>query len=222
MRFLLRTALGSAIRRAARSVLCCVAGIALATAAPAAGSAQGAAPRPPAAQDEGALQSCAPMVSLEGRLVMEQWARGEDCQTPLRTRTTDRYLGITCLEPSPDVTSCRAYVPPPGSRIFDTSRVFRCVDIALADTEIGTVVGRMVEWAQPSKACDWTKARDTLTMEVDFVRAEVCTGGLCAPVDKLSAIGKVRLRGLIESALRELGLTTSSASSRSPARGVGN
>ena len=110
---------------------------------------------------------------------------------------------------------CRAFTPPPGSRAFNTSRVFRCVDIALADTEQGIVVSRLMEWAAPApKVCDWTAAREALAMEVDFVRGDVCVGGLCMPVDRLSTIGKLRLRELIESALRELGLLASTSSVR--------
>ena len=169
----------------------------------------------PRAEAEGAPKACAPTVSLDKRLVMEQWARDEACAQPLRTRVTDRFLGIACLETSPDVSACRAFTPAPGSRAFNTSRVFRCVDIALADTEQGIVVSRMLEWAAPApKVCDWTAARETLAMEVDFVRGDVCVGGLCMPVDRLSTIGKLRLRELIESALRELGLLASTSSVR--------
>jgi hypothetical protein len=160
-------------------------------------------------------KACAPTVSLDKRLVMEQWARDEACAQPLRTRVTDRFLGIACLETSPDASACRAFTPPPGSRAFNTSRVFRCVDIALADTEQGIVVSRLMEWAAPApKVCDWTAAREALVMEVDFVRGDVCVGGLCMPVDRLSTIGKLRLRELIESALRELGLLASTSSVR--------
>jgi hypothetical protein len=130
----------------------------------------------------------------------------------VRTRVTDRFLGIACVEKSPDVTVCRAFVPPPDSRVFNTSRVFRCVDIALADTEQGAVISRLAEWASPSKVCDWRETRNLLTMEVDLASGDVCVGGLCITAGRLSPIGKVRLRELIESALRELGLMTSTAS----------
>lgn len=175
----------------------------------------------PRADADRALEACAPVASLEGRLVMQQWAQDAACAQPLRTRVTDRFLGISCQESSPDVSSCRAFTPPPGSRAFNTTRVFRCVDIALADTEQGIVVSRLVEWAAPApKVCDWSEARDLLAMEVDFARGYVCVGGLCMPVDRLSVLGKVRLRELIESALREFGLlaSTSSVHARSAAQ----
>ena len=191
------------------SAFCAVAGLVAAAAVPGAASAQAASAQPSAA-----LQKCAPTSSLEGRLVMEQWAPDGECAAPVRTRMTDRFLGIACVEDSPDVTACRAFVPPPESRAFNTSHVFRCVDIALADTEQGTVISRLVEWAAPSKICDWKEAQKLLTMEVDLVRGDVCVGGLCIAAGRLSAIGKVRLRELIQSALRELGLMTSTASVR--------
>lgn len=59
-------------------------------------------------------------------------------------------------------------------------------------------------------------------MEVDLARGDVCVGGFCIAASKLSAIGKVRLRGLIESALRELGLiaSTESVRARAPLPGL--
>jgi hypothetical protein len=170
---------------------------------------------PSRADAEAALQACAPVVSLEGRLVMQQWAGEGGCASPVRTRITDRFLGIACLDESPGISICRAFTPPPGSRAFDTTRVFRCVDIAIADTEQGIVIARMREWAAPApRVCDWTEGREQLAMEVDFARGYVCVGGLCMPVAKLSALGKIRLRGLIERALREFGLMVSTSSVR--------
>jgi hypothetical protein len=208
MRFVPETLCGSMMRGAARVALCATAGLLLTTVSPTTSRAQA-----PAA--ESMQQACPSSVSLEGRLVIEQWTRGTDCERPAGTRTSDRFLGISCLEKSPDVTACRAFVPPPGSRAFNTAKVFRCVDIALADTEMGTVISRMREWAAPSRVCDWTQAPEQLTMEVDFVRSQVCVGSSCIDVDRLSAIGKIRLRNLIESALRELGIAAWTASSRS-------
>jgi hypothetical protein len=190
---------------ALRAAICCAAGLIAATSAGA----------QPSAEAQSTLKACAPVASLDGRLVMQQWAREEACAQPLRTRVTDRFLGIACREDSPDVTACRAFTPPSGSRAFNTTRVFRCVDVALADTEQGIVVSRLVEWAAPApKVCDWTATRDALVMEVDFARGDVCVGGLCMPVERLSLIGKLRLRELIESALRELGLLASTSDVR--------
>jgi hypothetical protein len=190
---------------ALRAAICCAAALIAATSAGA----------QPSAEARSTLKACAPVASLDKRLVMQQWSGEEACARPLRTRVTDRFLGIACREDGPDVATCRAFMPPPGSRAYNTSRVFRCVDIALADTEQGIVVSRLVEWAAPApKVCDWTAAREALAMEVDFVRGDVCVGGLCMSVDRLSTIGKLRLRELIESALRELGLLASTSSVR--------
>jgi hypothetical protein len=156
-------------------------------------------PRPPAEQ-------CASIVSLDGRLVMQQWAPAGACARPVRTRVVDRFLGFTCLENLPRNGTCRAFAPPPGSVAFDTSRFFRCVDMAVTDTEAGIVVSRMREWAAPSKTCDWAGSLGVPAMEVDFARGEVCAGGLCIVADRLSVIGKLRLRRLIGTAFRDFGL----------------
>jgi hypothetical protein len=169
-------------------------------------SAQESGSRPGAAVET--LGQCASIVSLEGRLVMEQWARAGACARPVRTRVTDRFLGFTCLENLPESRTCRSFVPPPGSSEFDSSHFFRCVDMAVTDTDAGIVVGRMKEWVAPSKECDWSRSVEVPAMEVDFERGEACAGGLCILVDRLSGIGKLRLRRLIEKAFRELGIGT--------------
>jgi hypothetical protein len=145
---------------------------------------------------------------------MEQWAQDGNCEKPVRTRVTDRFLGYSCLEQSPENTTCRAFTPPPKSRDFDTSRLFRCVDMALTDTDAGPYIGRIREWVGPSRECNWSQSPNVLAMEVDFARGEVCTGGLCLFVTRLSPIGKIRLRHLIEKALRELDMSASTASFR--------
>jgi hypothetical protein len=119
---------------------------------------------------------------------------------------TDRFLGFICIENVPEKTSCRSFAPPPGSDKFDTSRFFRCVDIAVTDTHGGAVVSRMREWVAPPKECDWNRTIEVPSMEVDFIRGEVCAGGLCIGFDRLSGIGKVRLRHLIEKSFQEFGL----------------
>lgn len=174
---------------------------------------------PASAQQAGgeALVPCPSTVSLEGRLVMQQWAPRGGCDKPVRTRVTDRFLGFSCVEANAGASVCRAYAPPPGSRQLDTSQVFRCVDLVVMPTEMGTVLTRMREWVGPSSACDWTYARDLLTMEVDFARGEVCSGNLCISAARLTAIGQLRLRHLIEKALRDLDLASWTASVPSPA-----
>jgi hypothetical protein len=183
-------------------------------------TASGAQEMPPA--PSASLEKCAATTSLEGRLVMEQWTRDSDCARPVRTRVTDRFLGYSCLEESPGMSTCRAFVPPPGSQAFDTAKVFRCVDIALAENAAGAAIVRMREWAAATRQCDWSQARGVLAMEVDFVRAEICTAGLCIGAERLSAIGKTRLGYLIEKTRREFGLIGSTASAHNAAASGGN
>ena len=205
---------GHSARRASVA-LCFAAAVVLAAAPAAPSSAQDAGATPPTAQET--LQKCPSTVSLEGRLVMEQWAPSGNCARPVRTRVTDRFLGFSCLEESPDSTTCRAFVPPPSSRAFDTSRVFRCVDLALMPTEMGNVISKMREWVAHAKGqCDWSQSLDLLTMEVDFASGDVCAGNLCMSAARLSTVGKLRLRHLIAKALRELDLASWTASSGSP------
>jgi hypothetical protein len=145
------------------------------------------------------------------RLQAQRWAAAADCDKPLRTRVTDRFLGFTCTEGLADAVTCRAFLPPPGSSAFDTSRNFRCVDFAVTDTELGPVVTAMREWAEPSKTCDWSRSGELPFMQVDFGAGRTCVmpGGLCISVPMLTAIGKVRLRQSIEKALREFGMVPS-------------
>ena len=195
--------------------LCFAIGLVSTSALPSQPNAQEAGPALPTAQ--GSLQKCPSTVSPEGRLVMEQWAQDGNCERPVRTRVTDRFLGYSCREESPESrTACRAFTSPPKSREFDTSRLFRCVDMALTDTEAGPFIGRIREWVGPANECDWSRSPNVLTMEVDFARGEVCTGGLCLVVTRLSPIGKVRLRHLIEKALRDLDISASTVSLRPP------
>jgi len=150
------------------------------------------------------LKACHAIVSFEGRIVIEQWARPKNCKKPIRTRVTDRFLGFSCLESDPQSVSCRPFVPPPASRAFHTSRFFRCFDLAVVDTETGFVITRMREWTSPSKKCHWSKSMYVAAMEVDFATREVCVGALCMSVGRLSPIGQLRLRHLIGKALRDL------------------
>jgi hypothetical protein len=173
-------------------------------------------PNPEAAEQERtaqmeSLRRCPSVLSADNRLLTERWAASEDCDKPLRTRVTDRFLGFTCIQGLSDTAACRAFLPPPGSRAFDTSRYFRCVDLGVTDTELGVVFTWMREWVEFSKACDWSRSVELPAMEVDFVRGRTCVrpGGLCFPVHLLSPIGKVRLRLSIEKALREFGMVRS-------------
>ena len=79
--------------------------------------------------------ACGEQVSLDNRLVMQQWAAPGDCQKPTRTRVTDRFLGFTCLEETTEVTHCRSFLPDRDSRAFDTAEYNRCIDIGVTDSE---------------------------------------------------------------------------------------
>ena len=48
--------------------------------------------------EDRALAQCRSTISLDKRLVMEQWALPGGCDRPIRTRVTDRFLGFTCVE----------------------------------------------------------------------------------------------------------------------------
>jgi hypothetical protein len=196
------TGAGRAARVAKRAVASLAMSVLALCALPALSSAQDPGVKP----EPQTLARCASTISLEGRLVMEQWSRAGECERPVRTRVTDRFLGFTCLETIPAASTCRSFAPPPGSGVFDTSRVFRCIDLAVADTEFGVFVSRMKEWAAPAKACDWSLAVEVPAMEVDFASGEVCVGGLCIFADRLSRIGKIRLRRLVGKAFREFGI----------------
>src|SRR5262245_60965614 len=162
-----------------------------------------------------ALQQCPAIVSLDGHIVMEQWAHAGQCDKPIRTRVTDLHLGFTCHEKAPgDVSACRSFVPPTGTRKLDTSRFFRCVDIAVTDGEEGIVMTRLKDWVVPLRQCDWTRSLDVPFRDILFATREVCSGGLCIRANRLSAIGAIRLRDLIEQALREFGIGTSSVAQR--------
>jgi hypothetical protein len=150
---------------------------------------------------------CAIKVSLDGRLVMQQWVAAGSCERPFRTRVIDQFLGFTCVELNSQAANCRSFIPTVDSRGFDSSRVFRCVDIGVTDTEYGVALTRMREWVAPEKQCDWNPYLELLAMEVDFANAQVCIAGLCMQVDRLSSIGKLRLRQLIEKTFRDLDLT---------------
>jgi hypothetical protein len=164
------------------------------------------APAQPAVPERGPLVACESIISMEKRLLMERWARQGACERPVRARFTDRFLGFTCTTEA-GTDACHAFVPGPSSRAFDTAQVFRCVDVALTETDDGSVtVSRMREWAAAPKACDWDPAAGVLAMDVDFDNGQVCVGASCMAFDRLTAIGKVRLQRLVTSAFRDLGL----------------
>lgn len=158
------------------------------------------------AQEPAGSVRCPPVESHEHRLLMQQWALDAGCRRPVRTRVFDRFLGFTCLESTPGDSKCRAYAPGPASRDFDTAKHFRCIDVDLTIAEDGVIVTQLREWAAPKpQQCDYADV-DILTAEVNFASAQVCIGALCMPIERLSALGKLRLRQSIERAFRDLGL----------------
>jgi hypothetical protein len=124
----------------------------------------------------------------------------------MRTRVTDQFLGFTCFELSPEIIRCRPFIPRVDSRAFDTTKHFRCVDVAVMDGDGGIEVNRLREWAVPPKQCQWDPYAGVLAMEVDLEHSQVCVAAFCIDIDRLSAIGMTRLRHLITSALEELNL----------------
>jgi hypothetical protein len=164
-------------------------------------------PAVPSQRDGQVTIACGEQVSLENRLVMQQWAAPGDCRKPIRTRVTDRFLGFTCLEVTPEVSHCRSFLPEPGSRAVDTARYNRCIDIGVTDSEDGVVITRMREWAGMQANCEWDPSLQLLALEVDFEFRQVCVAGLCMAANRLSSVGRLRLRRAIATAFPELELT---------------
>jgi hypothetical protein len=161
----------------------------------------------PSQHDGQVTIACGEQVSRENRLVMQQWAAPGDCQKPLTTRVTDKFLGFTCLEVTPEVFHCRSFLPDPGSRAFDTAKYNRCIDIGVTYSEDGVVITGMREWAGVQQTCEWDPSLQLLALEVDFIFRQVCIAGLCMAANRLSAIGRLRLRHAIATAFPELDLT---------------
>jgi hypothetical protein len=172
----------------------------------------------PSQRDGQVTIACGEQVSLDNRLVMQQWAAPGDCRKPTRTRVTDRFLGFTCLEETTEVTHCRSFLPDRGSRAFDTAKFNRCIDIGVTDLEDGVVLTRMREWAGVQANCEWDPALQLLALEVDFKFRQVCIAGLCMAANRLSAVGRLRLRRAISTALPELDLTAQAVNELAKAR----
>lgn len=160
------------------------------------------------------LLPCNVSVSFDQRLVMEQWATPGHCDRPERTRVTDQFLGFTCQQRSAETIGCRPFTPRLDSRTFDTAKAFRCVDVAVTDTDGGIEIDRLREWAAPPKQCEWHADAGVLAMEVDFVDRQVCLSAYCIDIQRLSAIGMTRLSHLITSALEELNLKPAASRSK--------
>ena len=156
----------------------------------------------PTRQDGRELIRCGEIVSVDNRLVMEQWAVPGGCQKPTITRVTDRFLGFTCFEQMVEVVNCRSFLPGGGSRTFDTARYIRCIDIGLTESEAGALMRRMREWAGVQASCEWDPSSELLAFEF----RQICIAGLCMAANRLSVVGRLRLRRAISTAFPELDL----------------
>jgi hypothetical protein len=87
---------------------------------------------------------------------------------------------------------------------LDTAKGFRCIDLGFTLIETGEfTVHHMREWATAPSSCDWNPTLGLLAAEIDFDNSEVCAAGSCLSVQRLTGIGKARLKYLIMSAFRE-------------------
>lgn len=163
---------------------------------------------PLSVQPSRALVQCEPIVSLEKRLHMMRWAPNGECDRPTRAAITDFFLGYSCVMEA-GIDSCRSFVPRPGSRAFDTSKGFRCLELSLTMNFEGEYhVHRLREWATVPTTCEWDPNLGLLATEVDFEESQVCAASACISFQRLSSIGKARLRYLVLSAFRENGVTS--------------
>jgi hypothetical protein len=150
------------------------------------------------------LVACPTVVALNGRLVFEQWAETVACSRPVRTRATDRYLGFSCHEIIGQGSACRSFVPPPDSRALDTSRRPHCVDVAFTLSDVEMIITRIRMWEAETGQCVVSQAPEALAMEVDLTEGQVCAGGFCTPANRLSPIGRLRLRHLMVAVFKDL------------------
>jgi hypothetical protein len=151
---------------------------------------------------------CALAISPDYRLTIERWAPTGECKRPVRTRVTDRFLGFACLKNAAGRSTCRSFAPPLPSRALDAAGLFHCVEMFLTATDAGIVVTRTRQWVASTKVCDWSPSLEAPVTEVDFGRSEICAGGICIPAYRISTTGKVRLRRLVETGFRQLGVGT--------------
>lgn len=162
-------------------------------------------------QDDPARVYCNTTISLEKRLQLDRWAKPSECSRPTRARVTDWFLGYACVSEA-GTHSCRAFVPRPGSRALDTAKGFRCIDLSFTLMEAGEfTVHRMREWATTPSSCNWDPNLGLLATEIDFDNSEICAAGACISVQRLTGIGRARLKYLIMSAFRGSDLTSAPA-----------
>jgi hypothetical protein len=151
---------------------------------------------------------CALAISPDYRLTIERWAPAGECARPVRTRVTDRFLGFACVKNAADRSTCHSFAPSLPSRALDAAGLFHCVEMFVTATDAGIVVTRLKQWVASRKECDWGPSFEAPVTELDFGRGAICTGGICMPADRLSISGKLRLRRLVATALRQLGIAT--------------
>jgi hypothetical protein len=151
---------------------------------------------------------CPLAVSPDQRLRIERWAPEGECEKPVRVRVTDRFLGFTCLGNAAGRSTCRSFAPPLPVGALDAAGLFHCVEMFVTATDAGIVVTRMRQWVVSRKECDRNASLEAPVTEVDFGRSAICAGGICIPADRLSISGKLRLRRLVATTLRQLGVAT--------------
>ena len=125
------------------------------------------------------LVHCPSTISLDKRLVMEQWALPGGCDRPIRTRVIDRYLGVTCLERWAEFNICSRQQSIRHKQEFPLRRS------CLTDQQGVVVVSRMREQAAEPKQCDWDPYAGVIAMEVDFDNGQVCVAAFCMAVDRV-------------------------------------
>lgn len=157
-----------------------------------------------AVAEDGNLTTCAPVVSADQRLRMEQWAIDGHCARRVRTRVTDRYLGFTCSKERDTSIRCRSYLPTSDSKAFERGSFQRCFDAAATANGAEYTVNRVREWvtSEPGK-CEWDPYLNVLAVEMDLENAQVCIEDLCVPTSKLSIVGRMRLVRIILKAFNQ-------------------
>jgi hypothetical protein len=135
---------------------------------------------------------CALVVSPDCRLTIERWAPAGECERPVRTRVTDRFLGFACVKNAAGSSTCRSFSPPLPSGALDTAGHFHCVEMFVAATDAGAVVARMRQWVASRKECDWNPSLEAPVTEVDSGGASYASAAFaCLQIASRLAAGPV-------------------------------